>query len=114
MLAPSLTDEVPRLIKVEVVKDPSINPKVSVFAITASEPCWMDLIVEFLAENHLSSKSKEADRVHRISAWFWLSEDHKLYRRSFRGPYLLCLHPTKFNELLVELHEGVCGSQVRG
>lgn len=70
MLAPSLTDEVPRLIKVEVVKDPRIDPKASVLAIRASEPCCMDLIVEFLAENCLPSESKEAGRVRRISARF--------------------------------------------
>lgn len=30
------------------------------------------------------------------------------------GPYLLCLHPDKVEELLAELHEGVCGSHVGG
>ena len=30
------------------------------------------------------------------------------------GPYLLCLHPDKVNELLTELHEGLCGSHVKG
>lgn len=113
-LASSLTNEVSQLIKVEVVKEPSINPKVNVLAIIVSKPCWMDPIVEFLAENHLLSESKEADKVGRISTRFWLLEDHRLYRRSFGGPYLLCLLPTKVNELLAKLHEEVYGSHVGG
>lgn len=69
-LASSLTNEVSQLIKVEVVKEPSIDPKVNVLAIIVSKPCWMDPIVEFLAENHLLSESKEADKVRRISTRF--------------------------------------------
>ena len=114
MLASSLINEVSRLIKVEVVKKPSIDSKVKVLAITISKPCWMDPIVEFLAENHLPSESKEADKVRRIFAQFWLSKDRRLYRRSFGGPYLLCLHPTKVNKLLAKHHEKVCGSHVGG
>ena len=96
------------------MKEPSINPKVNVLAIIVSKPCWMDPIVEFLAENHLLSESKEADKVRRISTRFWLLEYHRLYRRSFGGPYLLCLLPTKVNELLAKLHEEVYGSHVGG
>ena len=43
-----------------------------------------------------------------------MSEDCRLYQRSFGGPYLLCLHPGKVDKLLTELHEGVCGSHVGG
>ena len=49
-----------------------------------------------------------------MTARFWLSKDKKLYRRSFGGPYLLCLHPNKVTELLVELHEGICGGNLGG
>ena len=37
-LASSLTDEVPRLIKVEVVKEPSIDPKVNGLVVASFEP----------------------------------------------------------------------------
>ena len=47
-------------------------------------------------------------------ALYWLSADRKLYQRSFGGLYLLCLHLEKVNELLAELHNGVCGSYVEG
>ena len=113
-LASSLTEEVSRLIKMEVVKKPSIDIKMNVWVITVSKPCWMDPIIEFLVENHLPSEGKEVERVRRVFARFWLSKDHRLYRKSFKGPYLLCLHPNKVNELLIELHEGVCGNHVEG
>lgn len=74
----------------------------------------MDLIVDFLAENHLSSELKEAKKVRRVSAWFWLSKDRRLYQKSFGGPYLLWLHPSKVDELLTKLHERVCGNHVGG
>lgn len=45
---------------------------------------------------------------------FWSSKDKKLYRCSFGGLYLLCLHPSKTVELLVELHEGIYGRHLGG
>ena len=57
---------------------------------------------------------KEAEKVHRVATWYWLSANRKLYRRSFEEPYLQCLHPRKIKELLTEFHEGVCGSHVGG
>ena len=74
----------------------------------------MDPIINFLAKDHVSNDTKEANRVRRIASQYWLSADRKLYRRSFGKPYLLCLHPGKVNELLVELHDRVCGSHVGG
>ena len=74
----------------------------------------MDSIVDFLAEDRVPDDKKEANRVRRVATWYWLSADRKLYWRSFGGLYLLCLHLKKVNELLAELHDGVCGSHVGG
>ena len=52
----------------------------------------------------------KADKIRRKATSYWLSEDHKLYKRSFSGPYLLCVHPELTELLLEELHEGICGS----
>ena len=43
-LASLLTKEVPRLIKVEVVAEPSIDAMVGVSVVAISELCWMDLL----------------------------------------------------------------------
>ena len=58
----------------------------------------------FLKEDVLPKNKSEADKVRRKAHWFWLSEDQKLYKRSFFGPYLLCIHPEVVELLLEELH----------
>lgn len=78
-LASSLTEEVLWLIKVKVVKEPSINVKVNFSTIMVFEPCWMNPIIDFLAEDHVPDDKKEAERICRITTRYWLSEDHKLY-----------------------------------
>ena len=74
----------------------------------------MDPIVLFLREDILPEDKLEVDKVRRKAPRFWLSEDQKLYKRSFSGPYLLCIHPKVSELLLEELHEGICGSHTRG
>ena len=74
----------------------------------------MDLIVLFLRKDILPKDKSEADKVRRKAPRFWLSEDQKLYKRSFSGPYLLCIHPETSELLLEELHEGIYGSHTRG
>ncbi|XP_065635214.1 uncharacterized protein LOC136069965 [Quercus suber] len=77
-------------------------------------PSWMDPIVRFLKDDVLSKERSEAEKIQRNASRFWLSEDHKLYRRSYSGPYLLCVHPQVAELLLEELHEGICGSHTGG
>jgi len=69
----------------------------------------MDPYILFLSNGSSLTDSKESEKVRRMSAHFWLSKGKKLYQSSFRGPYLLCLHPNKVTELLAELHEGIFG-----
>ena len=69
-------------------------------------PSWMDPIVLFLKEDILSESKFEANKIRRKAPWFWLSGDQNLYKRSFSGPYLLCVHPEAVELLLEELHEG--------
>ena len=70
----------------------------------------MDHIVLFLKDDILPEEKGEADKVQRKALRFWLSEDQKLYKRSFSGPYLLCIHLDVVEPLLEKLHEGMCGS----
>ena len=77
-------------------------------------PSWMDSIMQFLKEDTLPKERVEADKVRRKATRYWLSENQKLYKRSFSGPYLLCVHPELTESLLEELHEGICGSHTSG
>ena len=75
---------------------------------------WMNLIISFLKEDTLPSDKLEAEKIRRKAPQFWLSEDQKLYKRSFSGPFLLCIHLETSELLLEELHEGICGSHTGG
>ena len=109
-----MTEDVPQIIKVELITEPSIKTitdvgivGISVTAISIAELCWMDSIFNFLAEYLIPDDEKQASKVRRIASRYWLSADRKLYWRSFGRLYLLCLHPGKVNEVLTELREGV-------
>ena len=75
---------------------------------------WMDPIVSFLKDDALPEEKSEAEKIRRKAPRFWLSEDHKLYKRSYFEPYLLCVHPEASELLLEELHEGICRSHTGG
>ena len=72
----------------------------------------MDSIIQFLKEDILPEERTEADKIRRKATRYWLSENQKLYKRSFSGPYLLCVHPELTESLLEELHEEICGSHI--
>ena len=74
----------------------------------------MDSIIQFLKEDILPEEKVEADKVRRKATSYWLSEDHRLHKRSFLGPYLLCVHPDQTESLLEEMHEGICRSHTGG
>ena len=60
----------------------------------------MDPILLFLGKDVLLEEKSEAKKVQRKAPRFWMSEDKKLYKHSFFGPYLLCVHPDASESLL--------------
>ncbi|XP_075659222.1 uncharacterized protein LOC142629123 [Castanea sativa] len=115
MLATSLGSKLPRMVMVEDLLSSSLT---SISAVRVHSvhvgPSWMDLIIAFLQHGILPEDGKMAEKVRRSAPRYWLSEEQKLYRRSYAGPYLLCVHPEAVEPLLEELHEGVCGSHTGG
>ena len=87
---------------------------VDVAMVSTTRPCWMNPIMDFLAEDKVPDDEKEAKKIRQVAPRYWLLADRKLYRRFFGGLYLLCLHLEKVNELLSELHDEVCGGHVGG
>ena len=75
---------------------------------------WIDPIVKFLKDDILPEGESEAEKIRRNAPRFWLSEDHKLYKHSYYGPYLLCIHPEASELLLEELLERTCENHTRG
>ena len=114
-LATSSTQSLPRVILVEDLYKPTEVKRVVVHVHQVKVgPSWMDPIVLFLKEDVLPEEKSKANKVRRKTPRFWLSEDQKLYKHSFSGPYLLCINPEASKLLLEELHEGICGSHTRG
>ena len=111
-LATSSTQSLPRLILVEDLCKPAKERAdgVHIYQIRVG-PSWMDSTVLFLKEDVLPESKSEVDKVYKKASRFWLSKDQKLYKRSFSGPYLLCIHPKAVKLLLKELYEWICGSQ---
>ena len=70
--------------------------------------------MSFLKDDTLPEEKSEAEKIRRKAPWFWLFEDYKLYKRSYSGPNLLCIHHEVSELLLEELHKRVCGSHVGG
>ena len=62
----------------------------------------MDPLVLFLKEDILPEEKIEANKIQRKASRFWLSEDQKLYKCPFSGPYLLCVHPQALELILEE------------
>ena len=114
-LATSLAGKLPRIILVEHLSKAS---KVAKDMVCAHEVrvglSWMDPIVTFLKDDILPEEKPEAEKIRRNVTRFWLSEDHKLYKRSYSWPYLLCVHPEASKPLQEELHERICGSYTGG
>ena len=114
-LATSSAQDLPRVVLVEDLYTQALTHQDAprIHQITLG-PSWMDAVSLFLEKDVLPEEKSEADKVRRKAPRFWLSEDRKLYKRSFSGPYLLCVHPEASELPLEELHEGVCGSHTGG
>ena len=114
-LATSLAQDLPRVILVEDLCTPtSLHQGMPQIHQIKLGPSWMDSISLFQEKDILPEERSEAEKVRRKALRFWLSEDRKLYKRSFFNPYLLYVHSEASESLLEELHEGVYGSHTRG
>ena len=104
MLATSSAQNLPRVIFVEdLYKLTKTRGETTQINQIRAGPSWMDSIIQFLREEILPEERIEADKIRRKAISYWLSEDHKLYKRSFSGPYLLYVHPELTKSLLEEL-----------
>ena len=62
-LVSSMMEDVPQIIKVELIVEPSIYTTTSVVVISTFGPCWMDPIINFLANDRVPDDEKEANRI---------------------------------------------------
>ena len=86
MLATSSAQHLPRIVLVEDLHRPTEAREVVQIHQIRVVPSWMDSIIRFLKEDILPEEKIEVDKIRRKATSYWLSEDHKLYKRSFSGP----------------------------
>jgi ribonuclease HI len=114
-LATALESELYRTVTVEVLSTPStLIDTTNRICITSSVASWMDPIIAYLRDDFLPKDPKAASTIKRKAPSYWLSSEGNLYRRSFSRPYLLCVHLDLVDDLLFEIHEGICGSHTGG
>ena len=114
-MATSSGQDLPRVILVEDLHKPveEKKEKVQVHQIMV-RPSWIDTLVLFRKEGVLPNEKGEAEKIRWKVPRFWFVEEQKLYKRSFFGPYLLCVHLEAVEPLLEELRERICGSHTGG
>ena len=77
-------------------------------------PLWMDPILNYLLKDILPADQKEVAKIRKTAPRYWVSREGRLYKRSYTGPYILCVHPNQVQNMLYEIHEGVCSSHTGG
>ena len=113
-IATSLESDVQRTVCIETLDRPSFQDQgISVCSISR-QLSWMDPILSYLVDNKLPEDRKEAKMIKRKAPEYWVSKEGLLYRRSFTGPYLLCVRPEMIQNFLFKIHEGICGSHTGG
>ena len=72
-----VTKDIPRIIKVELLGERSIDKMagVDIAMVSSAERCWMNPIIDFLAEDQVPNDEKEANKIRRTAAQYWLSAD---------------------------------------
>ena len=115
MLSTSLGSSLSQVVVVGDIDSSSLT-KVSLVEVYSLHvgPSWMNPIVTFLKQGLLPDDKCEVEKVRRSAPHYWLSEEQKLYKRFYLGPYLLCVHLEVVEPLVEELHEGTCGSHTGG
>lgn len=69
---------------------------------------WMTLFRKYLLEGVLPADKREAIRL-KAKAYYYYIHDGNMYRKGKREPNLKCLTEAKFQKVLKELYQGVCG-----
>ncbi|GMP87214.1 hypothetical protein CsSME_00039677 [Camellia sinensis var. sinensis] len=114
-LASMVDNSSPNPLLIEFLPRPSIEETGQTKVLCADlGPSWMDSIIIFLKDQTLLASKKEAHKVRVKSERFWLSSSGALYKKSFTGPYLKCVHPSSVKAFLYEIHEGICDSHIGG
>ncbi|XP_059633608.1 uncharacterized protein LOC132276269 [Cornus florida] len=113
--ASSSNEDLIRIVPIDVLDEPSINPpqEVMVIPVIPREPCWIDPLEAYLKHGVLPDQKSEARKLRIIAAKYAII-NNQLYRKSFSGLYLKCLSPTEALAVLRQIYDGDCGNHSGG
>ena len=83
-------------------------PQESILVNTELGLRWMEPIVNFLRHDKLLEEKREVHKIRIKETRFWIFSIGDLYKRSYQGPYLLCMHLSLGERVLFEINTGMC------
>ncbi|VFQ81982.1 unnamed protein product, partial [Cuscuta campestris] len=107
-LSSDTPEHIRRMANVEELSEPSIHA-FPVGMICARPRDWMDDIVAFLKDGALPDDAVKAKLV-RTRAPGYTLEGEKLYKRAYNGTLLRCLRPAEAEQVMEEVHAGICSA----
>ncbi|KAJ3685541.1 hypothetical protein LUZ61_014705 [Rhynchospora tenuis] len=91
------------------IPSPSIDVLELGVYVTEVRDEWYTLLWDFLSHDKLPEDDKIARKVKRWALEFTIM-DGNLLKKGYGIPWLTCVGRTKADELISEIHEGICGS----
>ena len=107
----SLTQETLRSPRIRACRGERVN--MTQVCATHEPDTWITQYQRCLADGLLPLDPTEARKIKKNSSKFTMI-DGELYRFGFTHPLLECVHGEKCTRIMVEHHEGICGSHVGG
>ena len=113
-LATTQTASGNKIVIQEVLNEPSIQrQKAQLHEINSiiGMKDWRGPISRYIAKGELPSDPHERTRLKRRACSFTLVEGI-LYKRGFITPLIKCLGPNETQEVLADVHDGICGQHL--
>ncbi|XP_025631263.1 uncharacterized protein [Arachis hypogaea] len=99
----------------ETLQEPSVtkaDTKLDVLEVFRLNLGWMTPLIEYLKFDILPQEQKEAKKIWRKTQNYTLVKS-VLYRRGISTPLLKCVLTSKTEEVLDEVHNGICGNHLQ-
>ena len=109
----SLTQDTLKTPRISTYADMPEERRQMEVCVLAEGDTWMTPYKWYLADGTLPVEPEEGKKVKRNSARYTLV-DGVLFRHGFTHPILTCVSGDECTGIMVELHEGICGSHVGG
>ncbi|XP_072060219.1 uncharacterized protein [Arachis hypogaea] len=98
----------------ETLQEPSVtkvDTKLDVLEVFGLNLGWMTPLIKYLKFDILPEEQKEAKKIRREVQNYTLVKS-VLYRRGISTPLLKCVPTSKIEEVLDEVHNGICGNHL--